>query len=377
MSAISFPHHPEGSGSGEHDMHGFYPPPSSSFDGSSSFQMNPLSAHPPRTPRVSMVGAHSHVYGTDIYQTPNDTGAPSTIEEEGEEEEKESVQVKVHKIRKENIWREMLLTSTGRDKAFKLIQYGIRVYLLFHLSLRTSKLLRKSTRPAWEPELVKRLTTAMSGLSLSRKLLIAFNWLTPLTTIMAQQSVPFSSEHTFEAKKPTKRPLLQAALSAPPPVLLDLVNSFSDDIATFSKLGLLSKRTGDRAGRFSDWCWLIGTMVGLIENGLERGVMKNLQREVESRMYTESMAGATSKSTPRAARVDERELARLRTKDYWLGISRTKLFMDLIFVSYDIMRIKRAAEPVKAITGLAAAVLSSMKLYDRHKGLLLKAVSAS
>lgn len=187
MSAISFPHHPEGSGSGEHDMHGFYPPPSSSFDGSSSFQMNPLSAHPPRTPRVSMVGAHSHVYGTDIYQTPNDTGAPSTIEEEGEEEEKESVQVKVHKIRKENIWREMLLTSTGRDKAFvsttsiylsrnscsatseqKLIQYGIRVYLLFHLSLRTSKLLRKSTRPAWEPELVKRLTTAMSGLSLSR-----------------------------------------------------------------------------------------------------------------------------------------------------------------------------------------------------------------
>lgn len=64
--------------------------------------------------------------------------------------------------------------------------------------------------------------------------------------------------------------------------------------------------------------------------------------------------------------------------------------------AYDIMRIKRAAEPVKAITGLAAAVLryvlplrvpeldvsktfahSSMKLYDRHKGLLLKAVSAS
>jgi len=159
--------------------------------------------------------------------------------------------------------------------------------------------------------------------------------------------------------------------------LLDLVNSFSDDIATFSKLGLLGKRTGDRAGRFSDWCWFIGTLVGLIENGLERGVMKHLQREVESRMYTESMSGATSKSTPRAARVDERELARLRTKDYWLSISRTKLFMDLIFVSYDIMRIKRAAEPVKAITGLAAAVLSSMKLYDRHKGLLLKTVSAS
>ena len=106
-----------------------------------------------------------------------------------------------------------------------------------------------------------------------------FNWLTPLTTIMAQQSVPFSSERSSEAKKPAKRPLLQAALYAPPPVLLDLVNSVSDDIYTFSRLGLIGKRTGERAARFSDWCWLIGTAVGLIENGLERSVLGNLQRE--------------------------------------------------------------------------------------------------
>ncbi|KAF7983975.1 hypothetical protein HWV62_18416 [Athelia sp. TMB] len=190
-------------------------------------------------------------------------------------------------------------------------------------------------------------------------------------------SVPFSSERSSEAKKPTKRPLLQAALYAPPPVLLDLVNSVSDDIYTFSRLGLIGKRTGERAARFSDWCWLIGTVVGLIENGLERSVLGHLQREVESRMYTESMGGATSKSTPRASRVDERELARLRQKGYWLGISRTKLIMDLIFAFYDVFRIKRWSESVHAITGLSAAVLSSMKLYDRHKGLLLKAMSAS
>lgn len=96
---------------------------------------------------------------------------------------------------------------------------------------------------------------------------------------MAQQSVPFSSESSSEAKKPTKKPLLYAALYAPPPVLLDLVNSVSDDVYTFARLGLLSKRTGERAGRFSDWCWLIGTLVGLVENGLERGVVGNLQRE--------------------------------------------------------------------------------------------------
>jgi hypothetical protein len=96
---------------------------------------------------------------------------------------------------------------------------------------------------------------------------------------MAQQSVPYSSERSSEASKPNRKPLLYAALYAPPPVLLDLVNSLSDDIATCSKLGLLGKRTGDRAGRFSDWCWLIGTLVGLVENGLERSVVGNLLRE--------------------------------------------------------------------------------------------------
>ena len=182
-----------------------------------------------------------------------------------------------------------------------------------------------------------------------RKCLLLFNWLTPLTTIMAQQSVPYSSERSSEGLKPSQKPLLYAALYAPPPVLLDLVNSVSDDIAVFSKLGLLGKRTGDRAARFSDWCWLIGTLVGLVENGLERGVVGNLQREgilyatsiasrltkssiVESRLYTESMSGATAKSKPTASRIDERELSRLRTKDYWLRISRAKLVMDLIFV---------------------------------------------
>ena len=113
----------------------------------------------------------------------------------------------------------------------------------------------------------------------NRKLLILFNWLTPLTTIMAQQSVPFSSERSSGASKSTARPFLQAALYAPPPVLLDLVNSVSDDIYTFSRLGLLGKRTGERAGRFSDWCWLLGTLVNLVENGLERSVVGNLQRE--------------------------------------------------------------------------------------------------
>jgi sulfite reductase alpha subunit-like flavoprotein len=44
------------------------------------------------------------------------------------------------------------------------------------------------------------------------------------------------------------------------------------------------------------------------------------------------MTGATAKSTPKASKIDEKELARLQKQDYWLQMSRAKLVMDLIFV---------------------------------------------
>lgn len=114
----------------------------------------------------------------------------------------------------------------------------------------------------------------------SRKCLLLFNWLSPLTAIRAQQSVPFSSEQTTAAtSKQTMKPFLHTVLYAPPPVLLELVQAAADDVFTFSKLGLLGKRTGERARRFSDWCWLLATLVGLVENGVERQMIGHLQHE--------------------------------------------------------------------------------------------------
>ncbi|KAJ3487172.1 hypothetical protein NLJ89_g11739 [Agrocybe chaxingu] len=99
------------------------------------------------------------------------------------------------------------------------------------------------------------------------------------------------------------------------------------------------------------------------------------------------MSGATAKSRPKASKIDERELARLRKQDYWLQVTRAKLVMDLIFVSYEVFRVKRGKDFIKASTGLASAILrqtfadlaippsfliSSSKLYDRHKNTLLK-----
>lgn len=112
-----------------------------------------------------------------------------------------------------------------------------------------------------------------------RKLLLLFNWLGPLTEIKAQQSVPYSTEVSAEKSKKTPRPFLHTLLYAPPPVLLELVNALADDAATLSHLGLFGKKFGDRADRFSDWCWFISTLVGLVENGVERQMIGNLQHD--------------------------------------------------------------------------------------------------
>ncbi|KAI0663063.1 hypothetical protein C8Q70DRAFT_1042660 [Cubamyces menziesii] len=342
-----------------------YEPPSDT----SSFQMNPLSSHPPRTPRTSIVSNGSHIFGTDIYDTKADAGEkPLEIEAEDSEEEDEKPGSAKSRVRREDVWREMLKSSNGRDKAFKIIQYSMKMYLLFHLAVTSSPVFRGHKRPPWEAELLRRLTSAIAGFSLTRKCLILFNWLPPLTSILAQHS-----SDPYATNKSKQKPLLHTFLHAPPPVLLEFVNGLADDAATFSRLGLIGKRTGERAGRLADWCWFASTLVNLVENSVERSVILDLQHQVESRLYAESMAGgATSKSNPSASKLDEKELVRLQRQDHWIQVTRLKLLMDLIFVSYDVFRFKRAKGQVQTFAGLASAALSTAKLYDRHKNLLSK-----
>ncbi|KAK7470828.1 hypothetical protein VKT23_002245 [Stygiomarasmius scandens] len=397
MSSVSFP----SSSMSEPSLHDSHFYTGSFVDAGASFTMNPLSSHPPRTPRTSVVSmsaaspgshhshsrtlSHGHMQSSRIYdlrvEESEKTEAADDLnnlgeEQEGQEEvdeEDERLQECEKRIRKEDVWREMVLTSDGRDKAFKLIQYSIKVYLLFHTSLTGSRFLRHTPRRAWEQEFVKRLTSTMSGLSFSRKLLLLFNWLGPFTAITSQQSESLSPASP-SSKKPERKTFLQAVLYAPPPVLLDLVSAIADDLYTLSLLGLLGKKSGERAERFANWCWLISTIVGLVENGVERQMIGELQNEVESRMYDESMTGATSKSKGKLSKLDEKELVRLQRRDYWLQISRTKLLMDLIFSSYDVFNIKKASSTVKALSGLAAAILSGAKLFDKHKSALTKAL---
>lgn len=333
--------------------------------------MNPLSSHPPRTPRASTssaMSAHAFNHSHEEMNVRDETDAQSTVDLSDDEDEKKAQRAEASsRVRKEEIWKELLTTAYGRDKTFKLMQYSLRLYVLFHTTISASAAF-SGTKRTWEPELFKRLDTAIGGFSLTRKCLILFNWLAPLNTILTQHT-----NDPFGGPKSKSKPLLHTFLHTSPPVLLELVNAAADDIYTFSRLGLIGKRTGERAGKFADWCWFVSTLVNLVENTVERSVILEQQHQVESRLYDESMLGATNKSNPTANKLDRKELERLQRQDYWIKISRMKLFMDLIFVSYNVFRLKRAKSSVQTFTGLAAAVLSTAKLYDRHKSALLKA----
>jgi hypothetical protein len=97
--------------------------------------------------------------------------------------------------------------------------------------------------------------------------MIMFNWLAPLSNISAPESLPATS------KKTQQQPFLRKLLHAPPPVLLDLLCGLSDDLATFYKLGLVPRRIGQRAEKLADWCWFAGTLVDLVEVGVELSVI--------------------------------------------------------------------------------------------------------
>jgi hypothetical protein len=64
------------------------------------------------------VSSGSHVYGASIYDTKEEPQEPPIDEEEELEEGTEQLKLAEMRVRKEEVWREMFLTSNGRDKAF-------------------------------------------------------------------------------------------------------------------------------------------------------------------------------------------------------------------------------------------------------------------
>lgn len=175
----------------------------------------------------------------------------------------------------------------------KIMQYSLRLYLVFHSGLTAASRIRNKKSSSWETGILKRFEATANGFSLarsvtcssnsmcwlttSRRCLILFNWLVPLTAIMEQHTATGSSGSPV--KKGKSKPLLHTVLNSPPPVLLDLLCGVADDMYTFHRLGMLGPKLGDHAGRVADWCWFAGTLVNLVENTVERSVLQSLQHE--------------------------------------------------------------------------------------------------
>jgi hypothetical protein len=84
--------------------------------------MNPLSSHPPRTPRTSLVSKSGGVSAAKEVPTEQEPVESSEIDEE-----EDHVKETERRISKEEVWKEIILTSYGRDKAF------VREYIPFSL----------------------------------------------------------------------------------------------------------------------------------------------------------------------------------------------------------------------------------------------------
>lgn len=90
--------------------------------------MNPLSSHPPRTPHTSIIGSQSYTYGeqslysSSVSHVEEDKEKLETPEYEDDEvaEDVEEVasEESIKKVKPLDVWREIVKTSSGRDKAF-------------------------------------------------------------------------------------------------------------------------------------------------------------------------------------------------------------------------------------------------------------------
>ena len=113
MSSVTFPNASHYSMSSMHSNdEGGDNPYDSSFGAAHGIQMNPLSPHPPRTPRTST--AYSSGYHLPA-TSPRRISA--TLDVEPEEERVHDHPAKTQ-VRSEEVWREIVKSSDGRDKAF-------------------------------------------------------------------------------------------------------------------------------------------------------------------------------------------------------------------------------------------------------------------
>lgn len=227
-------------------------------------------------------------------------------------------------FRSVSVLASMVETSNGRDKVLKCIQYSARTYLYIHVLIG---IFRKA--PPAQRRHIDRLRTMISGLSLTRKCLLLFNFLAPLSHLLSDDPIPGPTFMTH---------------------IISLFSGLADDTFCLSRLGVVSKRRGQWADKWSNRLWLLTSVIGLTK--LYTTQLPILTSLVQIGRH-ETDINDEKTSTSRKALQDAVWTAR-------------KLWCDVVFASYDVFSLQLLKEPVLCATGLTAGLISTSKLYEKH-----------
>ncbi|KAI8924199.1 peroxisomal biogenesis factor 11-domain-containing protein [Entophlyctis helioformis] len=228
------------------------------------------------------------------------------------------------------VFRKILLLNDGRDKVLKCFQYTAKV-LLWCLITDAKRFPGSHTRAS----------IIASQFSTTRKIIRLGHWLEPLNDHLALAKdgyVKLSPSMSVSDK--TIRVL------APLAAWLGIINDISDDIVCVGKLGLVDKAWVKWATPISDRLWYASIFIDLHEaaNGLRK------------------LRYAMQQTT------DAVERAKIQAKVTMQYVTLAKLSMDFVFCSVDVFELgDRVSDGWQAVTGFAAAILGTYKLYVKHK----------
>ena len=204
------------------------------------------------------------------------------------------------------IWKQILSTSDGRDKVFKIIQYLAKMQLWI---FNSSDLISKN------------LSTHCS---LFRKMIRLAHVLEPIS-----ESFELSELKNNESD-------LDVYLNRMN-VYVSILNDLSDDVICVGKMGILSSNWIRKATPISDRCWFFSIFIDLYFQIQSLKQMKNQK--------------------------DSKEI----NKIHLIYISVGKLISDLIFCSIDVFQMGDLINPGwQTVSGLTAASLGTLKLYIKH-----------
>ncbi|KAI7904252.1 peroxisomal biogenesis factor 11-domain-containing protein [Cokeromyces recurvatus] len=198
-----------------------------------------------------------------------------------------------------NVIQKFLKELDGRDKLMKTIQYFIKILLHYKMAR------------------AKHWSSLTSHLSMTRKLI-------RLGTAM----------DSIRELSPLKHSLFETIVN-----LNAIINSISDDIFCFYKLGILGSYLGNQSEKISAYCWFASILIDIRENVLSLNRLQN-KKIVK----------------------DESEL---RQKIFITEVSIIKLLMDAVFCACDIWR-PIYSSSLQAWSGFFSGLLAGYKLSIKY-----------